>query len=310
MQREWQKARQPRLMKLTLEIAAASKGSFHLATSPGRPRAVWPPFSPSGSPFFNRIRNLFSSQFLPCKGNWYALVQVNEIYLTILGFREKPNFSLFAGGSQTFPGKSDAMGLRSFHGRDKPPKPDREDGDGVTTGQSGTGVKKKIRSAPFPTRTVGRMAWKRLHLRNRVRFFRSPSSELYPQGLFTLRFHPCLWLSRGRTWSIPIGACRTRKNPGVLCRSIFWKELRELSQIFHDPPVAFNIPWNHSGANIKRDALIIVRSYYYAFGASHFLANTGNLLSFIKYTKYVKSSFSCTGEKNCNKLILKIVEIF
>jgi len=40
--------------------------------------------------------------------------RVNEIYLTILGFREKPNFSLFEEGSQTFPGKSDATGLRAF----------------------------------------------------------------------------------------------------------------------------------------------------------------------------------------------------
>lgn len=60
--------------------------------------------------------------------------QVNEIYLTILGFREKSNFSLLEGGRRTFPVKERCDGLTSFHGRDKPPKPNGGGGMGDSDG--------------------------------------------------------------------------------------------------------------------------------------------------------------------------------
>lgn len=66
---------------------------------------------------------------------------------------DKINFSLFEGGNRTFPGKSDATGLGALTDViNRQSRTERGEGGGTATygvtGQNGTRVKKKIRSAP------------------------------------------------------------------------------------------------------------------------------------------------------------------
>jgi len=141
------------------------------------------------------------------------------------------------------------------------------------------------------------MAWKRLHLRNRVRFFRSPSSELYPQGLFTLRVHPCLWLSRERTSRIPIGACRTHKKPAERIARMIYR----LQIFLVDAPVTFTslILGRECEKNSNNYILFFIIVFlFFIIASNFFFANTK---LFIKYIKYVKNFFLLQSieEKKC-----------
>lgn len=81
---------------------------------------------------------------------WYK-TQVNEIYLTTLGFRGKAQlFPLREGGSETFPRKERCDGLTSFHGRDKPDEAGRGRKATVLRVKTGQGWRKKNKVRAFP----------------------------------------------------------------------------------------------------------------------------------------------------------------
>lgn len=119
---------------------------------------------------------------------------------------------------------------------------------------------------------------------------------------------------RGRTSSILIGACRPRKKRGVLRRSIFRrKELR--SQIFLGAPATFRaiVPSISFRRDLQNGVQIIIHCsllLYFPcvtlFGKYEIHCRSLNIQSMSK-ALFLREMY---GEKNCNKLNLKIAEIF